>query len=86
MAFSHYTYSKSNRQLQIVDLQGINYILTDPQIHTAEINNIGLIGPEDDFKHSNFAGGTGNKDLKISFHLTNVILSVKLSIYFLSIN
>lgn len=34
MAFSHYSWQYTNGKLMVVDLQGVNYILTDPQIHT----------------------------------------------------
>lgn len=33
-AFSHYTYEKSNHDFVIVDIQGVDDLYTDPQIHT----------------------------------------------------
>jgi len=33
-AFSHFTWQETLGNLMVVDLQGVNYILTDPQIHT----------------------------------------------------
>jgi hypothetical protein len=33
-AFSHFTYEKSDHQLVIVDIQGVDDWYTDPQIHT----------------------------------------------------
>jgi hypothetical protein len=40
-AFSHFTYEASNRQLVIVDMQGVNDFYTDPQIHTLDRNAFG---------------------------------------------
>lgn len=35
--FSHYTYCKSGKQLMVVDIQGVNYTLFDPEIATSEL-------------------------------------------------
>ncbi|RUP44963.1 hypothetical protein BC936DRAFT_148790 [Jimgerdemannia flammicorona] len=34
-AYSHFTWEASNNQLIVVDLQGVEYIMTDPVIHSA---------------------------------------------------
>ena len=34
-AFSHFSFEESNREKMIVDIQGVNDIWTDPQIHSA---------------------------------------------------
>ena len=42
-AFSHFSWQHTMGNLIVVDLQGVNYILTDPQIHTADaVDSIGL--------------------------------------------
>lgn len=41
-AFVHYTFQKSNQQLMVTDIQGVNYSLCDPEISTAELED-----PED---------------------------------------
>jgi hypothetical protein len=33
-AFSHFTYQMTKGSLMVVDLQGVNHIMTDPQIHS----------------------------------------------------
>lgn len=33
-AFSHYTYEASDRALVVVDIQGVNDVYTDPQVHS----------------------------------------------------
>lgn len=35
-AFSHFSYEKSGGKLIVVDIQGVNDIYTDPQIHTVD--------------------------------------------------
>ncbi|XP_078368275.1 myosin heavy chain kinase A-like [Oculina patagonica] len=35
--FSHYTYCKSGKQLMVVDIQGVDYTLFDPEIATSEL-------------------------------------------------
>ena len=40
--FVHYTFQKSNQQLMVTDIQGVNYSLCDPEIATAELED-----PED---------------------------------------
>ena len=35
--FVHYTFQKSNQQLMVTDIQGVNYSLCDPEIATAEL-------------------------------------------------
>ena len=34
-AFCHWSYASSGGQMMITDLQGVNYILTDPQVHSS---------------------------------------------------
>ncbi|KYR02645.1 myosin heavy chain kinase [Tieghemostelium lacteum] len=41
-AFSHFTYENSNKQLIIVDIQGVDDLYTDPQIHTNDGKGFGL--------------------------------------------
>lgn len=36
-SFSHYTYAKSGKQLMVVDIQGVDYTLCDPEIATSEL-------------------------------------------------
>ncbi|CAG8849181.1 5558_t:CDS:1, partial [Gigaspora margarita] len=39
--FSHFTYIYSKKKAIVVDMQGINYFFTDPQLHTSyEANEI----------------------------------------------
>ncbi|EGC33807.1 myosin heavy chain kinase B [Dictyostelium purpureum] len=50
-SFSHFTYEHSNRQLLIIDIQGVGDHYTDPQIHTYDgvgfgIGNLGQKGFE----------------------------------------
>jgi hypothetical protein len=40
--FVHYTFHKSNQQLMVTDIQGVNYSLCDPEIATADLKD-----PED---------------------------------------
>ena len=35
--FSHYTYAKSGKQLMVIDIQGVDYTLCDPEIATCEL-------------------------------------------------
>jgi len=39
--FSHYTYEASDRKLIVVDMQGVNDLYTDPQMHTLDKNGFG---------------------------------------------
>eukprot|EP01132_Coremiostelium_polycephalum_P009361 gene9361-11495_t len=41
-AFSHFTYENSNKQMIIVDIQGVDDLYTDPQVHTADGKGYGL--------------------------------------------
>ncbi|KAL0215170.1 hypothetical protein P9112_007354 [Eukaryota sp. TZLM1-RC] len=41
-AFSHFTYHASNNELLVVDIQGVENIFTDPQIHSVAGNDFGL--------------------------------------------
>eukprot|EP01112_Ceratiomyxa_fruticulosa_P003650 TRINITY_DN1396_c0_g1_i1.p1 TRINITY_DN1396_c0_g1~~TRINITY_DN1396_c0_g1_i1.p1 ORF type:complete len:572 (+),score=138.21 TRINITY_DN1396_c0_g1_i1:312-2027(+) len=41
-AFSHFTYEQSSKQLIIVDIQGVEDVYTDPQIHTIDGKGYGL--------------------------------------------
>ncbi|EGC37011.1 myosin heavy chain kinase A [Dictyostelium purpureum] len=41
-AFSHFTYELSNKQMIIVDIQGVDDLYTDPQIHTPDGKGYGL--------------------------------------------
>eukprot|EP00294_Goniomonas_avonlea_P013072 CAMPEP_0114555622 /NCGR_PEP_ID=MMETSP0114-20121206/8850_1 /TAXON_ID=31324 /ORGANISM="Goniomonas sp, Strain m" /LENGTH=682 /DNA_ID=CAMNT_0001740765 /DNA_START=54 /DNA_END=2102 /DNA_ORIENTATION=- len=41
-AFSHFTYEASNFELLVCDIQGVNDIFTDPQIHTRDGTGFGL--------------------------------------------
>ena len=41
-AFSHFTYEESGKQLVIVDVQGVDDLYTDPQIHTADYQGFGM--------------------------------------------
>jgi elongation factor 2 kinase len=43
-AFSHFSFEKSNRQLIVVDVQGVGDVFTDPQIHTSERKDIKQFG------------------------------------------
>eukprot|EP01116_Phalansterium_solitarium_P025704 TRINITY_DN9962_c0_g1_i1.p1 TRINITY_DN9962_c0_g1~~TRINITY_DN9962_c0_g1_i1.p1 ORF type:complete len:520 (+),score=178.60 TRINITY_DN9962_c0_g1_i1:133-1692(+) len=46
-AFSHFTYERSNHELLIVDVQGVDDYYTDPQIHTKTDRKYGVgnLGP-----------------------------------------
>lgn len=33
-AFSHFTYEKSNHEIVVVDIQGVDDFYTDPQVHS----------------------------------------------------
>lgn len=35
--FSHYRYVKSGKQLMVLDIQGVGYSLSDPEIATSEL-------------------------------------------------
>jgi len=35
--FSHYSYVKSGKQLMVLDIQGVGYFLSDPEIATSEL-------------------------------------------------
>ena len=35
--FSHYTYVSSGKQLMVLDIQGVDYTLCDPEIATSEL-------------------------------------------------
>ena len=35
-AFSHFTFERSGHELIVVDIQGVDDLWTDPQIHTAD--------------------------------------------------
>ncbi|EGG21876.1 myosin heavy chain kinase [Cavenderia fasciculata] len=41
-AFSHFTYENSNKQMIIIDIQGVDDLYTDPQIHTGDGKGFGL--------------------------------------------
>ncbi|KAN0045129.1 hypothetical protein ACTA71_006657 [Dictyostelium dimigraforme] len=41
-AFSHFTYELSNKQMIVVDIQGVDDLYTDPQIHTPDGKGFGL--------------------------------------------
>lgn len=41
-AFSHFTYVWSAGALMVVDVQGVDYTFTDPQIHTVDGKGFGL--------------------------------------------
>jgi len=54
--FSHYTYEASNRKLIVVDMQGVNDLYTDPQMHTRDKDgfgkgNLGIPGIEQFLKN-----------------------------------
>ena len=36
-AYSHFTWHATNKKLMVVDLQGVEYILTDPVIHSVDV-------------------------------------------------
>lgn len=36
-AFVHYTFVKSGKQLMVTDIQGVNYLLCDPEIASAKL-------------------------------------------------
>ncbi|KAJ1408915.1 kinase-like domain-containing protein [Ochromonadaceae sp. CCMP2298] len=40
-AFSHFTWQHTGGNLIVVDLQGVNFILTDPQIHSRDLKKYG---------------------------------------------
>ena len=40
-AFSHFTFECSNHELIVVDIQGVDNLFTDPQIHTFNGENYG---------------------------------------------
>ena len=44
--FAHYTFQKSNQQLMVTDIQGVNYSLCDAEIAMAELED-----PEDHAMH-----------------------------------
>jgi hypothetical protein len=41
-AFSHFTWQYTFGKLMVVDLQGVNYILTDPQVHCLDTTKFGI--------------------------------------------
>lgn len=41
-AFSHWTYEKSQHDFVIIDIQGVNDIYTDPQVHTKDHKGFGI--------------------------------------------
>ncbi|GAM19169.1 hypothetical protein SAMD00019534_023440, partial [Acytostelium subglobosum LB1] len=41
-AFSHFTYERSEKQMIIIDIQGVDDVYTDPQIHTSDGKGFGL--------------------------------------------
>jgi vacuole morphology and inheritance protein 14 len=41
-AFSHFTWQRTYGNLMVVDLQGVNFILTDPQIHSLDESKYGI--------------------------------------------
>lgn len=41
-AFSHFTYENSDQQLVVVDVQGVEDLYTDPQIHTSDYQGFGI--------------------------------------------
>uniref|UniRef100_A0A0N4ZWG2 Alpha-type protein kinase domain-containing protein n=1 Tax=Parastrongyloides trichosuri TaxID=131310 RepID=A0A0N4ZWG2_PARTI len=54
-AFSHFTFERSGHQLIIVDIQGVDDLYTDPQIHTAFGTDYG-------------GGNLGTKGMALFFH------------------
>ncbi|MFH4980079.1 hypothetical protein AB6A40_006788 [Gnathostoma spinigerum] len=54
-AFSHFTFERSGHQLIVVDIQGVDDLYTDPQIHTADGNGYG-------------DGNLGTKGMALFFH------------------
>ena len=40
-AFSHFTFEQSGHELIVVDIQGVDDLWTDPQIHTADHDGYG---------------------------------------------
>ena len=66
LAFSHFTYERSKHREMVVDLQGVGYMLTDPQVHDAD-------GPAGSSSSSSAPptfglGNTGEKGIKEFFH------------------
>lgn len=54
-AFSHFTFERSGHKLIVVDIQGVEDLYTDPQIHTAEGKEYG-------------DGNLGPKGMALFFH------------------
>jgi elongation factor 2 kinase len=54
-AFSHFTFERSGHQMIVVDIQGVEDLYTDPQIHTAEGKEYG-------------EGNLGPKGMALFFH------------------
>lgn len=60
----HFSYVKSNKKLLLVDIQVVNYTLTDPEIAT-------LSGVFDEDKHFLFCAGNLSKEAYTNFFQTH---------------